>query len=234
MVHLIQSFRLLAVRSMAASALFIALVLLAPSTARSQFPPAAGTRVRDASALKPPAGANVAIVEFEDMQCPQCGRLNPLLKAAAAQYKIPLTRHDFPLAMHNWSLIAAINSRWFDTKGKKIGDEYRDEIFANQASIFNPITLRQFTEKFAREHNLTLPFSIDPQGTLAAQVKADQTLGERIGIDHTPTIWIVTAHSTGSPYIEVVDSNRLYEAIDQAMAETRAAPSPTKKSKSKK
>jgi len=220
--------RRLRVRSLTVAVFFGSLAAISSA----QMPPAPaqqGTRVRDASALKTPPGANVAIVEFEDMQCPQCGRLNPLLRGAAAQYNIPLLRHDFPLAMHNWSLYAAINARWFDAKGKKIGDEYRDQVFANQASIFNPESLHQFTEKFAKGHGLTLPFAVDPQGTLAAQVKADQALGERTGIDHTPTIWIVISHGNGPPYREVVDSTRLYEAIDQALADTRSA-APAKKS----
>jgi hypothetical protein len=80
--------------------------------------PAPGTQVHDPSALKPPAGARVAMVEFEDMECPDCGRANPLLKEAAAKYKIPWVRHDFPLPMHAWSFNAAVNARWFDTKSK--------------------------------------------------------------------------------------------------------------------
>ena len=81
------------------------------------------------------AGARVAIVELEDMECPDCARANPLLKEAAAKYNIPWVRHDFPLPFHAWSFQAAVNARWFDTKSKKLGDEYRDEVFANQRSI---------------------------------------------------------------------------------------------------
>ena len=42
---------------------------------------------------------------------------------------------------------------------------------------------------------MALPFAVDPQGKLAAEVKADYALGQRIGIEHTPTIWVVTANS---------------------------------------
>src|SRR5689334_17163620 len=37
----------------------------------------------DTSALKPPPGQSVAIVEFLDLQCPDCANANPLLKEAA-------------------------------------------------------------------------------------------------------------------------------------------------------
>jgi protein-disulfide isomerase len=204
-----------------------ALLLASPACSHAQFgAPPAGTQVHDPTALKPPAGARVAIIEFEDMECPDCGRANPLLKEAAAKYKIPLVRHDFPLPQHNWSMSAAVNARWFDTKSKALGDEYRDQVFANQISIVSTESLRQFTEKFAQSHNLALPFAIDPQGKLMAEVKADDALGQRIGIEHTPTIWVVTANSKGAPFVEVVDRSKLFQMIDQAIADTAAPAKP--------
>jgi protein-disulfide isomerase len=156
------------------------------------------------------------------MECPDCGRANPVLKQAAAQYKIPWVRHDFPLPNHSWSMTAAVDARWFDTKSKALGDEYRDQVFANQTSIYNPGVLRQFTTKFAAAHHIAMPFAIDPQGKLATEVKADYALGQRIGIQHTPTIWVVTANSKGAPFVEVVDRSRLYQIIDQAIAESHS------------
>ncbi|MGZ7076982.1 MAG: thioredoxin domain-containing protein, partial [Candidatus Angelobacter sp.] len=57
----------------------------------------------DASLLKPPPGAKVAIVMFEDLQCPDCSRAYPMVLEAANTHKIPLVLHDFPLPMHNWA-----------------------------------------------------------------------------------------------------------------------------------
>jgi protein-disulfide isomerase len=181
------------------------------------------TQVHDPSALKPPAGSRVAIIEFEDMECPVCGNENPLLRQAVNQYKIPWIRHDFPLPYHAWSLQAAINARYFDAKSKKLGDDYRDQVFANQPSITTLDVLRQFTEKFANQYKVgPLPFAVDPQGTFNGQVQADKALGQRIGIDHTPTIWIVTSQSRGAPFIEVLDPSKLYQIIDQALADTKS------------
>jgi protein-disulfide isomerase len=203
---------------------FASLVLLMAATAtHAQFGAPETTQVHDPSALKPPAGARVAIVEFEDMECPDCGRANPLLKEAAAKYGIPWIRHDFPLPMHNWSFQAAVNARFFDAKGGKLGDEYRDQVFANQISIETPDQLRQFTEKFAAAHKTALPFAIDPTGKFTQLVKADYALGQKIGIEHTPTIWIVTNGVHAAPFVEVVDRSKLYQLIDQALAATRPA-----------
>jgi len=159
------------------------------------------------------------------MECPTCGHVNPILIQAAAKYNIPWIRHDFPLPYHAWSTQAAINARWFDTKSKKLGDEYRDQVFANQASITTLAVLQQFTQKFAADRKIQLPFAVDPQGTLSALVKADAALGQRIGIEHTPTIWIVTSQSRGAPFIEVQDYSRLFQIIDQALADTKSASS---------
>jgi protein-disulfide isomerase len=183
--------------------------------------------VHDPAALKPPAGARVAIVEFEDMECPDCANANSLLKEAATKYNIPWVRHDFPLPFHPWSFQAAVNARWLDTKSKKLGDDYRDAVFANQPSIVGLDGLRQFTENWAKNHNIALPFAVDPQGKFAAEVKTDYALGQRIGIEHTPTIWVVTSNSKGAPFIEVVDRSKLFQLIDQAIADTRSASAKT-------
>jgi protein-disulfide isomerase len=195
-------------------------VLLTAAHAQFGAPPT--TPVHDASALKPPAGARVAIVEFEDMECPDCAAANPLVKQAAEKYNIPWIRHDFPLQFHIWSFQAAVYARWFDTKNVKMGNDYRDSVFANQRSIETQAQLMQFTQGFAQSHSVALPFSVDPQGKLTAEVKADYALGQRIGIEHTPTIWVVTNGANGAPqYSEVLDRSRLYEMIDQALAQTR-------------
>jgi protein-disulfide isomerase len=195
-----------------------ALLLVVPG-ARAQFGDPPTTPVHDPAALRPPAGHSVAIVEFEDLECPDCARANPLVKEAAAKYNIPWIRHDFPLPFHNWSFQAAVNARYFDTKSLALGNDYRDYIFANQISIETPAELNTWTQKFAADHKVALPFAIDPMGKLAQEVKTDYALGQHIGIEHTPTIWVVTNAARAAPFVEVVDRNKLYQIIDQAMAE---------------
>ena len=166
------------------------------------------------------------------MECPVCGTDNPTLKKAAETYKIPWVRHDFPLHQHVWSSQAAVNARWFDSKSKKSGDDYRDAIFANQASIYNLNALNDFTQKFAKDKGISLPFSIDPTGKLASDVKADYDLGVRIGIDHTPTVWVVSEKSKGAPFMEVKTSMAdLYQTIAQALADTKEVSAPANKHK---
>lgn len=195
--------------------------------AATVLPAQTQTNVLDASALHPPAGARVAIVEFDDLECPACAHANPILMAAVKQYKIPWVRHDFLIPYHQWSRNAAIYARWFDEQRKGLGDDYRNEVFANQNSIYNVAVLDKFTQDFARNHGLALPFNVDPMRKLAGEVEADSQLGTRTGIHVTPTIFIVMAHHNPG-YIEVknVDTD-LYRDIDQALEETKnEAPAP--------
>jgi protein-disulfide isomerase len=220
--------------SLLASAALAATLVFLPATLSVQAAAQERTEVHNTTPLHPPAGARVAIVEFYDLECPDCANAAPLLRQAAEQYKIPLVRHDFPLPFHDWSFQAAVNARWFDTKSKKLGDEYRDAVFAhqNEITVISNGTydgskglpnLRAFTEKFAAEHKIALPFVVDPQGKLAALVKADYALGQSVGIQHTPTIWVVTNQTKAAPFVEVVDRTKLYSMIDDALAETKGS-----------
>lgn len=179
-------------------------LLLMTTFAAAQAPPAA---------LKPPKGAQVALVVFEDLQCPDCRRAAPLVAQAAKTYKIPVVRHDYPLPFHSWSMFAAINARYFDTRSKELGNEYRDYIFEHQPEI-TPQNLRSFSEKFATDHKMDLPFVVDPQGKFAAAIKADKDLGVQVGIEHTPTIYVVSNKTQGKPFVEVVDRSQLFQMID--------------------
>jgi protein-disulfide isomerase len=170
------------------------------------------------SVLRPPKGAQMAIVVFEDLQCPMCRRTAPLVEQASKTYKIPVIRHDFPLPMHNWSYQAAVMARFFDTHSKQLGNEFRDYIFENQLDI-TPQDLRGYAEKFATAHKVDLPFIIDPSGKLAAEVNADRDLGKAIKLDHTPTVYIVSSRNSSKPYVEVKDNNQLYSTIDAMMKE---------------
>ncbi len=165
------------------------------------------------AALRPPKGAQVALVVFEDLQCPQCGRTAPLVAQAGRTYKIPIVRHDFPLPMHNWSFDAAVLARYFDTHSKEVGNAFRDSVFAHQLEI-NPQNLRGFAEKFAADHKIGLPFVVDPEGKLAGLVRADKELGMSLHLEHTPTIWVVSNKRNGKPYVEVTDTSQLYAMID--------------------
>jgi protein-disulfide isomerase len=163
--------------------------------------------------LKPPKGSQLAIVVFEDLQCPSCRFTSPIVEEAAKTYKIPLVRYDFPLPMHNWSYDAAVIARYFEKQSKQLGDDFRVYIFRHQTEIF-PTNLRSFADKFAAEHKTSLPFVIDPKGELAAAVNADRDLGKRVGINHTPTVYLVSAKGGNSVREVSQPKDQLFQMID--------------------
>jgi protein-disulfide isomerase len=195
-----------------------ALLLALPSAALAQ------TAFRDTSMLRAPAGSKVAIFEFEDLECPACAHAFPIVHQAIEHYKIPLLRHDFPLQMHIWSFDAAVNARYMQDKiSPQFAEDYRRAVFANQSSIASKDDLNAFTQKYFQSHGKPMPFVIDPNGLFAAEVHADYTLGERVGLTQTPTIFIVTQKG----YVQVTDVTQLYSMLDTAIAE--AGPATTAK-----
>ncbi len=144
----------------------------------------------DTSALRPPKGASVALVAFEDLQCPDCADAEALLIEASTKYNVPLVRRDFPLPSHNWSFEAHVMARYFDTQSKDtqsktdvkalpLGEQFRRWVFANQSSI-NKANLRGMAERFADQHGLELPANYDPKGELKKLVLADYALGQQV------------------------------------------------------
>jgi protein-disulfide isomerase len=168
---------------------------------------------QDSAALHPPKGAKVAIVVFEDLQCPRCAVMAPQVEEASRNFKVPVMRHDYPLPMHSWSYDAAVLARYFDNQSKDLGNEFRDTVFKNQNDITRG-NLHDFAQKFANDHKVDLPFVIDPQGKLADEVNADKNLGNKMGINHTPTIYVVSSKPSAQP-VEVNDATQLAQAIEQ-------------------
>jgi len=199
-----------------------ALLLALPAAV---VPAHAQTTFRDTSMLRAPAGSKVAIFEFEDLECPACAHAFPIVHEAVDRYKIPLLRHDFPLKMHIWSLDAAINARYMQDKiSPQFAEDYRRAVFANQVSIASKDDLNAFTQKYFQSHGKPMPFVIDPNGLFTAEVRADQTLGERVGLTETPSIFIVTQKN----YVQVHDVTQLYQMLDTTIAETSSGSSTAK------
>src|SRR4051812_39025055 len=136
------------------------------------------------SILRPPAGAKVALVEFADLQCPDCARAAPLVEEAAKTYKIPVIVYDFPLPQHPWAYDAAVFARYFRTKSTKanpLETKFRLYIYENQSAV-TPQNLRSYVDKFAKANKVIVPLVVDPQGKLASLIRADKDKGVAVSI----------------------------------------------------
>ncbi len=186
------------------------------AVAQTSVPPNQISPLKDTSSLKPPAGAKVAIVEYEDLECPFCARAFPVVHAAAKHYQIPIVECDYQIDYHHWSHDAAICAHYLKTKvSPDLAEEYRREVFASQFRIASRDDLHSFTQAFLTQHGQQMPFVMDPTGQFNQEINATTAQGKRIGITETPSIFVVTSDH----WIQVKDPNQLYEAIDQAEAE---------------
>jgi protein-disulfide isomerase len=179
----------------------------------------------DASSLKPPPGAKVALVVFEDLQCGDSARVDPLLRQAASGHRIPIVLYEFPLPMHNWSFAAAVWARFFDARSEKVGNQFRKYIYANQTKI-TFANLRLFIQKFGRQNRIPIPRVNDPGGKLAAKVKDDFALGQHIGLVHTPTVFVVAQTGVSAPLVETFTPDELDQLIEHTFKESAIEASP--------
>jgi len=192
----------------------------------------AASRAADGSQLKPPPGARVAIVVFEDLECPSCATAYPMVWEAAKSHNVPVMLRDFPLEKHPWSFDAAVFARYFDTKSQKLGEDFRGYIYKNQTQI-DKQNLRQYVDKFANDNKTPIPFVLDPDGQLKAKIIADRTLGNQIGLQHTPTIFVIGNGGPATPPIEIDDYSKIGQAVEE-MLQKAPAPAPAKKAPTKK
>jgi len=193
-------------------------VLTSLATQGKSAAPDRGRSLHDLWLLKPPAGAEVAVYEFDDLECPSCAHALPIVHAAVEHHGVPLVHRDFPLTeIHVWSFDAAVTARYLQDKvSAKMADEFRRDVFAGQSLIASKDDLAQFTGRWFQAHGLMRPFVIDADGSCENEVRADRALGERIGVGAhgTPCIFVVTQQSA----VLVDDVTQLDRTIEAALA----------------
>jgi len=203
----------------------LSLALVATASAQTSLPPNQVSLKGDTSILRPPPGVKVAVMEWEDLECPACAHAFPFVHTAVAQYKIPLLRHDFQIPGHIWSHEASLYARYLEDKvSPEMATDYRRQVFASQFRIGSKDDLNKFTQGFFTKNGKQVPFVLDPTGQLEKEVTADRDLGLKIGLMETPTIVVVTTKG----WIQVKDVSELDKAIDQAEAAVATAPAAKK------
>jgi protein-disulfide isomerase len=173
---------------------------------------AAPSKPADGSVLDRPTGTNVAIVVFEDLQCPDCRAAHPVLRQASKTEDVPLVIKDFPIARHEWAFPAAILAKWFEYESPELGVQFRDFVFANQEQI-TPENLRDAAEQFAQLFGKTLPENVDPDGKLQSRVQADYDLAVAMGLRYVPLIFVIGPGKGAERFREVTDVSKLGDTV---------------------
>ncbi|MGH9469532.1 MAG: DsbA family protein [Terriglobia bacterium] len=141
-----------------------------------------------------PADAPVTVVEYADLECPSCARLQPVLENdVVPRYgnKVRVIYKDFPLPMHDWSRKAAVASQCAYQIDPSAFVRYRSSIFAHQSEI-NVTNVREqllSLGEAAGIDRLRLAACIDSNASLP-RVEADLREGQALQVNMTPTCFV--------------------------------------------
>ncbi|MCB9785293.1 MAG: DsbA family protein [Deltaproteobacteria bacterium] len=157
-----------------------------------------------------PADAKVTIVEYSDFQCPYCSKAAETAHKIKEKYgdKVRFVFRQFPLSFHQNAMPAAQAALAAAEQGKFW--EMHDKMFANQNALG-----REDLEKYAQEIGLDMSkfkAALD-NSTFKEKVDSDQKLGESVGVQGTPSMFI------GAERIEnPIDFDAVSAQIDAALA----------------
>jgi protein-disulfide isomerase len=180
-----------------------------------------------------PGNAPVSIVVFDDLECPYCARMHAQIFPALTQrYKdqIHIVYRDFPLEIHPWAMRAAVDTNcvgahspmgywnlvdYVHAHAADLGGEEKSLAKANE-------TLDSLTRDEGKRQKLnaeTLNACIAKQDDTA--IKASIQMGETLGVDATPAIFINGEILEGFAPLEDV-----YRMIDNALIASGQTPPP--------
>ena len=154
--------------------------------------------------------APITIVEFSDYQCPFCARVNPTLDRIRATYgdKVKIVFKDFPLPNHPEAPKASEAARCAGDQNKYW--EMHDAMFANQRNLGVP-SLKQ-TARAIGVNGTAFDQCLD-SGKWAAAVRAGGELGEQMGVNSTPTLYV-----NGRPVIGALPFDNFKTIIDEELS----------------
>jgi protein-disulfide isomerase len=162
------------------------------------------------------ADAPVTIVEYADLECPTCARLQPFLEnQLLPRYgdQVKLVYKDFPLPMHDWSRLAAVANQCAYQIDPSAYAKYRSAIFAHQSQI-NVANVRDQLLQLAEDvgiDRLKLAACMDSQASLP-RINADVQEAERLQVDSTPTCFI-----NGKMLVGFEAPQNYYDTIAEAL-----------------
>src|SRR5271165_492141 len=154
-----------------------------------------------------PADAQVTIVEFGDLECPACKAAQPqITRLMQEEPKMKLIFQNFPLeSLHKWALLGAkyidcVSQQGSDATFKFIATvyEHQGEITADTADAM----LKGYAKEVGANPDTVAACVAKPE--TAARVRQSIALGEKLGVNSTPTFFIngrkVVGFGNNTPY----------------------------------
>ncbi len=180
-----------------------------------------------------PANAPVLIVGFDDLECPFCAKMHAQLFPALTQrYKdqIHIVYRDFPLDQHPWAMRAAINTNCVGAQSPTGYWNLVDYIHAHAAELGGDekslAKANETLDSLARDEARRQKLNVDTVNACIVKqddtaIKASMKLGESLGVDSTPALFINGEKVEGALPLEYV-----YRMIDNALIASGQTPPP--------
>jgi protein-disulfide isomerase len=164
-----------------------------------------------------PADAPVTIVEYADLQCPVCARMNEFLETQVVpRYgnKVRIVFKEYPLPMHDWSMTAAIACQCAYEINPSTFVPFRTAVFRNQ-QLFNITNVRDLLLNYGEQagvDRVKLAGCLDAKSSLP-RIQRDMAEAKRIEVNQTPTLYI-----NGRMLVGLPSEDAYFQAIDAALS----------------
>jgi protein-disulfide isomerase len=180
-----------------------------------------------------PANAPVLIVGFDDLECPYCAKMHEqLFPALTDRYKdqIHIVYRDFPLDQHPWAMRAAIDTNCVGAQSSAGYWSLVDYIHAHASEMGGGekslAKANDTLDSLARDEGKRQKLNADTLNACLVKqddtaVKASMKLGESLGVDSTPALFINGEKVAGALPLEYV-----YRMIDNALIAAGRTPPP--------
>ncbi len=155
--------------------------------------------------------APLKVVEFGDFQCPACGQAYPIVKKVLENNKDEfffVFRH-YPLSLHKNAKFAAQASEAAAIQGKFW--EMHDLIYENQNEWSDSGKIQEIFEGYADKIGLDKSKFKDDIDKTTGIVNEDYALGNKVGVQSTPTFFI-----NGKKYPGVISEATFQELLNSA------------------
>ncbi|MBP1610451.1 MAG: twin-arginine translocation pathway signal [Acidobacteria bacterium] len=137
----------------------------------------------------------VRIEVFSDFQCPACKNfyldtVRQVLREYAAEDKVCVIYHEFPLKMHQFSRLAARYSLAAQRLGQRQWRAVMEALYSNQSQWSLDGSIDAVVAKVLDLEDLKKVRKLVEDATVNDSVNRDVTLGNQKEVNHTPTIFI--------------------------------------------
>lgn len=171
----------------------------------------------------------VQIVIFSDFECPYCRSLNSAITGLPKREAslVRIVYRAYPLLSHLWAFEAASLAACVGVQSDTAFWTLYDWYYANQSKITGvslPDDVKALMEK-QPDINLAQLATCQRSGQGRRLVNADMSVGHRLGVVSTPTLFI-----NGVKHDGTLSTNELVLAIDHSITQQRQMTAPSKKS----